>query len=64
MSKLFRGGIALAALLAAPSAMAADLKAPLYKAPPPIVAYSWTGCYVGGHVGGPVSYTHLTLPTN
>jgi outer membrane immunogenic protein len=34
--------------------MAADLrvKAPLYKAPPPIELFSWTGCYVGGHVGG------------
>lgn len=32
------------------SMSAADLptKAPVYKAP----AFSWTGCYVGGHVGG------------
>jgi outer membrane immunogenic protein len=33
-------------------AMAADM--PL-KAPPPVVLYSWTGCYVGGHVGGKAS---------
>src|SRR5215468_3115627 len=26
-------------------------KAPLYKAPPPVVFYSWTGFYVGGNVG-------------
>ena len=35
--------------------MAADLpvRAPVYKGPPPVVTYfSWTGCYVGGHVGG------------
>jgi outer membrane immunogenic protein len=35
--------------------MAADLpvRAPAYKAPPPVVTYySWTGCYIGGHVGG------------
>ena len=38
------------------SAMAADLavRGPVYKAPPlpPPVYFSWTGCYVGGHVGG------------
>jgi outer membrane immunogenic protein len=35
-------------------ASAADLavKAPMYKAPPPIPVFSWTGCYVGGNVGG------------
>ena len=35
--------------------MAADLPArgPVYKAAPPVMTYfSWTGCYVGGHVGG------------
>src|ERR1700730_6467830 len=39
-------------VLSAP-AIAADMrvKAPLYKAPP-VVAYSWTGCYGGGHVRG------------
>jgi outer membrane immunogenic protein len=36
------------------SAFAADLavKAPYYKAPPPIVpSFSWTGCFVGAHGG-------------
>ena len=46
--------IATVALLAVTSgaAVAADLpvKAPYLKAPPP--AYSWTGCYLGGYVGG------------
>lgn len=34
--------------------LAADLKAPIGKAPPsPVVAvYSWTGFYIGGHIGG------------
>jgi len=34
--------------------MAADLRTPAYKAPPPPppVYFSWTGCYVGGNVGG------------
>jgi outer membrane immunogenic protein len=52
MKKLFLMSVALTALLGG-SAMAADLavKAPIYKAPPPISVYSWTGCYVGIHGG-------------
>ena len=36
------------------SAMAADLavRAPVYRAPPPVPYFSWTGCYFGGHIGG------------
>jgi outer membrane immunogenic protein len=36
------------------SAQAADLpaKAPIYKAPPPPIPFSWTGLYIGGNVGG------------
>ena len=33
-------------------AMAADMRAALYKAPPLAAVWSWTGCYVGGHAGG------------
>ena len=35
-------------------ASAADLprKAPAYTPPPPPPAFSWTGCYLGGYVGG------------
>ena len=35
-------------------ALAADLPSPVYKASPPpaVPAWSWTGCYVGGHAGG------------
>jgi outer membrane immunogenic protein len=44
----------LAALSTATPASAADLAArPYTKAPPPpVVVYNWTGCYVGGNVGG------------
>jgi outer membrane immunogenic protein len=43
---------ALAALTTG-AAYAADIKvkAPLYKAPPPVVVYDWTGCYAGGNAG-------------
>jgi outer membrane immunogenic protein len=52
MKKILLAAVALT-VLAAP-AMAADLavKAPAYKALPPVYAYNWTGCYVGGNVGG------------
>ena len=45
--------LATAALIAlAGPAIAADMRAPVYKAPPPVVpAWSWTGCFVGGHGG-------------
>jgi outer membrane immunogenic protein len=52
MQKSIPTGIVLAALLAG-SAMAADLpvRAPVYKAPPPVAVFSWTGFYVGGNIG-------------
>ena len=56
MKKFLLGSVGLAAMIAGP-AMAADM--PL-KAPPPVVVYSWTGCYVGGHVGGKSSRSDLT----
>jgi opacity protein-like surface antigen len=52
MKKVSFAALGLAALLAAP-AMAADMAKPVYKAPPPLpVIFSWTGCYMGGNVGG------------
>lgn len=54
MQKLLLGSAAFAVLIAAGSAMAADMpaKAPVYKAAPAVAAaYNWTGFYLGGHVG-------------
>jgi outer membrane immunogenic protein len=55
MKKWLVAQAAVAALVATP-AMAADLlsNAPLYNylVAPPIVALNWTGCYLGGHIGG------------
>ena len=49
MKKLLLSGVAVATLVM-PS-MAADVApAPYYS--PPVPVFSWTGCYVGGDVGG------------
>jgi outer membrane immunogenic protein len=64
MKKLWLASLALAAQIASP-AMAADwpVMTPTYSyTPPPPAIYSWwTGCYVGGNLGGGWSrafYTH------
>ena len=46
--------LASVSFCAVQSAGAADLpaRAPIYKAPPVPMAFSWTGCYLGGNVGG------------
>jgi outer membrane immunogenic protein len=52
MKRLFVAGLAVTALLGG-SANAADLTRPVLVYQPAAVAYfTWTGCYVGGNVGG------------
>jgi outer membrane immunogenic protein len=54
MKKLLLAGAAMLALFGG-TATAADLSRappPVYRAPPPVYVYSWTGCYIGGNVGG------------
>jgi outer membrane immunogenic protein len=50
---LLTGVSALALVAGKSAANAADLRAPAYKAPLPAPApvFSWTGCYVGPHIG-------------
>ena len=65
MKKLWLAGAALAAQLVTP-AMAADWPpiAPTYApppSPPPAIYSWWTGCYLGGNLGGDWTrafYTH------
>ena len=51
MKKFLLGTMGLVAMVG--SAVAADLPARTYKAPPPMVAaiYDWTGFYIGGNGG-------------
>ena len=52
MNKSFFAGVALLACSIG-SAAAADLPAQkLYKPAPPPVLFNWSGCYVGGQIGG------------
>ena len=61
MKRILLAAIAMAALGSA-SALAADLpqrpvyKAPVMVAPPP----TWTGCYVGGNIGGAFGNANVT----
>jgi outer membrane immunogenic protein len=55
MKKLMFATAALGALTVAGPVLAADLPGRMpYKAPPPppVPYFSWTGCYIGGHIGG------------
>jgi opacity protein-like surface antigen len=55
LKKLSLAGAGIIALLTG-SASAANLArpVPVYAPPPPpvVAAFTWTGCYVGGNVGG------------
>src|SRR5262249_38595661 len=73
MTKILLGTTMFAGLLVAGAAQAADLPRPVYKAAPPAY-FTWTGCYIGGSVGGASargrlttsldSCTHLGVPAN
>jgi outer membrane immunogenic protein len=60
MKRILLATIAVAALSSA-SALAADLprKAPAYIPPPP-PPMTWTGCYIGGNIGGAFGHASVT----
>src|SRR6266403_3028564 len=63
MKRLLFASVALAAQLVSP-AMAADwpVMAPAYSPPSPPAVYSWwTGCYLGGNLGGAWTRAFYTL---
>ena len=64
MKKTLLATSALAGVLVAGAAHAADL-APVYKAPPPVVApvVNWTGFYIGAHVGGGWGTSEWSAPS-
>src|ERR1700694_5096427 len=53
MKKILLAGVAVAAVAIAAPASAADLRMPVKAAPisAPAPYFSWTGCYIGAHVG-------------
>jgi outer membrane immunogenic protein len=59
MNKSLLASAALAAAVAAAPALAADLP---FKAVEPLHAFTWTGCYAGGHVGGAQANKDVTDP--
>jgi outer membrane immunogenic protein len=60
MSKLLFARAAALVLTMAGPAVAADL--PLKAAPPVAARFSWTGCYLGGHLGGGFAHKDITDP--
>lgn len=60
MKRILGGGFAIAAISS--HAFAADM--PVYKAPVAPPAYSWTGLYVGGHLGGAWANNDWFLPND
>jgi len=51
MKYVIRVGLAAAAMALPLAAQAADMRV-VRKAPPPVAVYNWTGCYIGGQIGG------------
>jgi outer membrane immunogenic protein len=55
----FLAGVAVTAIMAG-SAFAADM--PLKAAPPPVLAYDWSGMYIGGVIGGGWATSDSSIP--
>lgn len=62
MKKLLLGTMALIGLLSAGAAQAADMRVKAAPPPPPPPPFSWTGFYIGAHVGGAWGTVESELP--
>jgi outer membrane immunogenic protein len=62
MKKLLLVTAAICSLSIASPACAADLPVNVIKAPAPLPVFSWTGCYLGAHVGGGWASKDMTDP--
>ena len=51
MKKILLASVACVVVMVVVSANAADLGRPVYRVPPPIPPFTWTGCYIGGNIG-------------
>jgi outer membrane immunogenic protein len=52
MKKTIFAVAAIASLAGLSAASAADMAVKARPMPPPVVVYNWTGCYIGGNIGG------------
>jgi opacity protein-like surface antigen len=59
MRKLLLANLAAVAMTMAGPALAADLPV---KAAPFVERFTWTGCYLGGHIGGGFAHKDITDP--
>jgi outer membrane immunogenic protein len=64
MKKILLSGAAIAALIAVPAGAADLSRPPMYKGPMPMPMFSWTGCYIGGSIGGGYAWTETTNAVN
>jgi outer membrane immunogenic protein len=51
MRKILLAGVACVLVIVVAPANAADLGRPVYRLPPLIPPFTWTGCYIGGNIG-------------
>src|SRR5262245_58172995 len=66
MKKVLLGNIVLAALALSTPALTADMprKGPAAVPAPAAPAVSWTGCYLGGNIGGGCALKDWANPSN
>ncbi len=64
MKKVLLAGVSGFVLVATVPGHGADLGRPVYKAPPPVPVplFTWTGCYIGGHVGWGQGRETVSIP--